>query len=281
MKPQKLAEANLFTMSAIQVSLREQARNVLLCENAEKKAQCAFDVFTSHQKGEHNTSLLDTEGWPERPGRPEKPELLDPRDMPKRRSGGHAGRIGLLHALAHIELNAIDLAFDLLGRYENTPMPEEFYFDWLRVGAEEAKHFMLLQGRLKSLGSSYGALPAHDGLWEAALNTAHNLAARLAVVPMVLEARGLDVTPQMIEKLTKNGDKESADILEVIYEDEKTHVAIGSKWFSYLCQKQNKDPQTQYQNYVQTYFRGDIKPPFNKPARDEAGLPEEFYIFAR
>ena len=112
-------------------------------------------------------------------------------------------------------------------------------------------------------------------------NTAHNLAARLAIVPMVLEARGLDVTPQMIEKLTKNGDKESADILGIIYEDEKTHVAIGSKWFSYLCRKQNKDPQTQYQNFVQTYFKGEIKPPFNKPARDEAGLPERFYIFAR
>ena len=268
-------------ISGNQVSLREQARNVLLCDNAEKKAEYALNVFTHYQKGKQNKFLVESEGWPERPGRPKTPELLHPRDMPKRRSGGHAGRIGLLHALAHIELNAIDLAFDLIGRFINTPMPEDFYADWLRVGAEEAKHFMLLQGRLKSLGSTYGALPAHNGLWEAAQKTAHNLAARLAIVPMVLEARGLDVTPQMIEKLTKNGDKESADILGIIYEDEKTHVAIGSKWFSYLCRKQNKDPQTQYQNFVQTYFQGEIKPPFNKPARDEAGLPERFYIFAR
>lgn len=268
-------------MSDIQISLKEQAREVLLCCHAEKKAQYALDVFTAHQNGEQKTSLRESKEWPERPGRPEKPELLSPKDIPKRRSGGPAGRIGLLHALAHIELNAIDLAFDLLGRFENTPMPEEFYTDWLRVGAEEAKHFMLLQGRLKSLGSYYGALPAHDGLWEAAQNTAHNLAARLAIVPMVLEARGLDVTPQMIEKLTKNGDNESANILGIIYEDEKTHVAIGSKWFSYLCRKQNKDSQIQYQTFVQTYFKGDIKPPFNKPARDEAGLPETFYIFDR
>ena len=268
-------------MSVAYVSLREEARNVLLCDNAEKKAKYALDVYAHYKKVRQKKSKVENEIWPERPGRPKTPELLHPRDMPKRRSSGHAGRIGLLHALAHIELNAIDLAFDLIGRFINTPMPEDFYADWLRVGAEEAKHFMLLQRRLKSLGSTYGALPAHDGLWEAAQKSAHNLAARLAIVPMVLEARGLDVTPQMIEKLTKNGDKESADILVIIYEDEKTHVAIGSKWFSYLCRKQNKDPKTQYQNFVQTYFKGEIKPPFNKPARDEAGLPERFYIFAR
>ena len=254
-------------ISSAQLSLREEARNVLLCENAEKKASFALDIFAHYKKGRQKKSIVEDESWPERPGRPKMPELLKPRDMPKRRPGGHLGRIRLLHALAHIELNAIDLAFDLIGRFINTPMPEDFYTDWLRIGAEEAKHFMLLQRRLKSLGSTYGALPAHDGLWEAAQNTAHNLAARLAIVSMVLEARGLDVTPQMIEKFTKNGDKESAEILGIIYEDEKTHVAIGSKWFSYLCRKQNKDPQIQYQNFVQTYFKGEIKPPFNKPAR--------------
>lgn len=264
----------------MQDSLREQARAVLLCADAEAKAQAALDVFATYHDGLLAKPFSEGEAWPDRPGRPDTPILLAPTDMPKRRSGGRAGRIGLLHALAHIELNAIDLAFDLLGRFSDTPMPDDFYRDWLKVGAEEAKHFMLLQGRLKSLDSTYGALPAHDGLWEAAQNTAHNLAARLAIVPMVLEARGLDVTPQMIEKLTKNGDTESAEILGIIYEDEKTHVAIGSHWFSYLCHKQDKNPQVQYRQFVQTYFRGEIKPPFNKSARDEAGLPEAFYIFS-
>lgn len=260
--------------------LYEDALSVIVCPDAEEKAQRALKTARQWQDG---TGIRPAKNrrmdWPDRPGRPERPRLLPPRDMPKRRAGGKAGRINLLHALAHIELNAIDLAFDLIGRFAHLRMPEAFLTDWARVGGEEAKHFLLLQKRLQSLGSFYGALPAHDGLWEAARDTSHDLAARLAVVPLVLEARGLDVTPRMVEKLEKNGDRESAAILGVIYEDEKKHVAVGSKWFTFVCEREAKDPQSYYRQLVRTYFKGEIKPPFNKPAREQAGLPEEFYVF--
>src|SRR5712692_5962815 len=165
---------------------------------------------------------------PERPARPERPALLPPRDMPKRRNfGSAAGRLALLHALAHIELNAIDLAWDLIARFTDRSLPRAFYDDWVAVAAEEAKHHALVAARLAELGAAYGDLPAHDGLWEAAQATAHDLLARLAVVPLVLEARGLDVTPAMILRLNRFGDAPSAAVLQVIYDDEIGHVATG------------------------------------------------------
>ena len=215
---------------------------------------------------------------PDRPARPPRPLLLPPRDMPKRRAaGGTATRIALLHAVAHIELNAVDLAWDLLARFADRAPPRAFFDDWVAVAAEEAKHFALVSARLEALGAAYGDLPAHDGLWEAAAATAGDLLARLAVVPLVLEARGLDVTPAMIARLERAGDRESAAILKIIYLDEIGHVAAGRRWFEHFCAAAGLAAAPTYQRLVRHYFRGALKPPFNTDARDAAGLPAPFY----
>jgi len=213
-----------------------------------------------------------------RPARPGRPELRPPRDMPKRRNfGSRAGRIALLHALAHIELNAIDLAWDIIVRFAESATPHEFCDDWVGVAAEEAEHFALLADRLGALGSAYGELPAHDGLWEAAAATSHDLLARLAVVPLVLEARGLDVTPEMMLRLERMGDAESVAVLCRIYEDEIGHVAVGARWFERLCHERGLDAQTAFYERVRHYFKGVLKPPFNREARSLAGLPAGYY----
>jgi uncharacterized ferritin-like protein (DUF455 family) len=215
---------------------------------------------------------------PPRPARPARPELLPPRDMPKRRNfGSQAGRIALLHALAHIELNAIDLAWDILARFSDPALPRGFCDDWVAVAAEEAEHFALLARRLQALGAAYGDLPAHDGLWEAAAATAQDLLARLAIVPLVLEARGLDVTPEMILRLERAGDTESAAVLRRIYQDEIGHVAVGLRWFDWLCHRCGLDPAAAFHDRVRRYFTGTLKPPFNRAARDAAGFPAEYY----
>jgi uncharacterized ferritin-like protein (DUF455 family) len=214
---------------------------------------------------------------PDRPARPDAPVLLPPNRMPKRRGGGTLGnRIAMVHALAHIEFVAIDLAFDMAGRF-GAGMPRDFVSDWLSVGADEAMHFSLLARRLAALGSHYGALPAHDGLWEAAGITRHDLAARLAIVPMVLEARGLDVSPATIDRFRAFGDEPSARILSRIYADEIRHVRVGSLWFSKTCDSVGVNHAVHWQHLVRTYFRGSLKPPFNDSARQEAGLPRDFY----
>ena len=212
------------------------------------------------------------------PARPERPLLLPPRDMPKRRNfGSDSGRIALLHALAHIELNAVDLAWDIVARFSGAGLPRGFYSDWVEVAAEEAEHFALLAGRLAALGATYGDLPAHDGMWEAAANTAHDLLARLALVPLVLEARGLDVTPEMICRLERAGDSDSARILTRIYEDEIGHVAVGARWFEWLCHERRLDPEAAFHELVRRHFTGSLKPPFNHAAREAAGFPASYY----
>ena len=179
---------------------------------------------------------------PDRPARPLRPQLLHPSAMPRRRAlTTPAGRIALLHALAHIELNAIDLAWDIAARFPG--QPRAFYDDWVAVGADEARHFLMLSDRLDACGAAYGDLPAHDGLWQAAMDTADDLLARLAVVPLVLEARGLDVTPAMIERLERAGDDASAAILAVIYREEVGHVATGMRWFMHVCGERGLLPE--------------------------------------
>lgn len=214
---------------------------------------------------------------PDCPARPERPELLPPNRMPKRRrAGSDASRIALVHALAHIEFVAIDLAFDLVGRF-GAQFPAAFVDDWMKVGADEAMHFVLLDRRLRALGSHYGALPAHDGLWQAATETAHDVAARLAVVPMVLEARGLDVSPATIERFERLDDYPSARILSRIMADEELHVAAGSRWFRFVCEMAQLDPASTWRELVARHFRGELKPPFNDSARARAGLTRDFY----
>ncbi len=214
---------------------------------------------------------------PPHPSRPERPELLSPRDVPRRRPGSPAGRIALLHAVAHIELNAVDLHWDIIARFAGTPMPMGFYDDWVRAAEEESKHFNLICDCLEALGSHYGALPAHAGMWRAAEDTCSDFMGRLAVVPMVLEARGLDVTPGMIEIFRKAGEDDAVAALETIYAEEVGHVAYGSKWFHFLCGRHELDPKEVFHSLVRRYFHSPLKPPFNEEKRAEAGLPPDFY----
>lgn len=214
---------------------------------------------------------------PLRPARPAAPELMSPRDMPRRRPGSPIGRIALLHAVAHIELNAVDLHWDVIARFTHVPMPLGFYDDWVRAADDEAKHFNLMCDCLEAAGSHYGALPAHAGMWRAAEDTVDDLFGRLAVVPMVLEARGLDVTPGMIAIFEKVGEAGPIAALQTIYAEEVSHVAYGSKWFNWLCGRDGLDPKDAFHSLVRRYFHGTLKPPFNEEKRAEAGLPPDFY----
>jgi uncharacterized ferritin-like protein (DUF455 family) len=220
---------------------------------------------------------IGTADPPRHPARPPRPELLSPRDVPRRRPGSPEGRIALLHAVAHIELNAVDLHWDIIARFGHVPMPTGFYDDWVKAADEESKHFNLVCDCLEDLGSHYGALPAHAGMWRAAEDTAQDLMGRLAVVPMVLEARGLDVTPGMIEVFRKAGATGAVEALETIYAEEVGHVAYGSKWFHFLCGRENTDPKDAFHALVRRYFHGALKPPFNDEKRAEAGIPPDFY----
>jgi uncharacterized ferritin-like protein (DUF455 family) len=214
---------------------------------------------------------------PDEPARPAYPELLAPAQMPKRgKFGSDRARIALWHSLAHIEFVAIDLALDMAGRF-GAEMGAEFVSDFLDVAADEAMHFALLARKLESMGSHYGALPAHGGLWEAARATSHDVAARLAVVPMVLEARGLDVTPATLERVRAAGDQGGAKILARILDDEIRHVAFGTKHFLRCAEMVQANPENLWQSLVKQHFHGAIKPPFNDSARLAAGLSREFY----
>lgn len=214
---------------------------------------------------------------PVSPAWPDAPELLPPNRMPKRGKGGsERARIALWHSLAHIEFVAIDLALDMAGRFGER-MGAEFVDDFLAVAADEAMHFALLARKLESLGSHYGALPAHAGLWEAAHATRGDVAARLAVVPMVLEARGLDVTPATLERVRAAGDEGGAKILTRILDDEIRHVGVGTKHFLRCAEMVQAQPESLWQTLVKRHFRGAIKPPFNDSARLAAGLSRGFY----
>ncbi|WP_311267161.1 ferritin-like domain-containing protein [Sphingobium sp. WCS2017Hpa-17] len=215
---------------------------------------------------------------PDRPARPDVPELLSPAQMPRRgKIGSERARIAMLHALAHIEFVAIDLAFDLIGRFGDQ-FPPDFTSEWMKVGADEAMHFALLDRRLRQLGSHYGALPAHDGLWQAAEETAGDALARLAIVPMVLEARALDITPATVERFEGAGDMTSGKMLRRIVADEIRHVAAGTTWFIWATNRMGVESPKHYQMLVKRHFRGGVKPPFNDSARRQAGLTEEFYV---
>ncbi len=255
--------------------LGEAARAVLLTPDPHDKRRAARGLARAWRQGalEHR---CDT-AMPDQPAWPAAPELLAPNQMPKRGKGGsERGRIALLHALAHIEFVAIDLAVDLVGRFGDQ-FPRQFVDDWIGVAADEAMHFALLDRRLRALGSHYGALPAHAGLWEAAQLTADDALARLAIVPMVLEARGLDVTPATISRFIATGDSVSANILSRIYKDEIRHVSAGTVWFGWLCDERGFNAVETWHALVKSRFRGSLKPPFNDSARHDAGLTQEFY----
>lgn len=258
-------------------SLRGGATLAILSPYLEEKTELAQETARRwHARRLSLRSPLDPE-LPERPGRPEKPLLVPPKATEKRSLHTLPGRIAMLHALAHIELNAVDLALDIVARFASEPVPHSFFDGWMRVAFEEAKHFRMVRERMQALGADYGDMPAHDGLWQAAHSTRNDLTARLAVVPLILEARGLDVTPSLQEKMRETGDIDSADVLKVIYEDEKGHVAVGAKWFRFLCAREKKDPAATFKQLVRANFRGALKAPFNDVARAEAGLTPSFY----
>lgn len=250
-------------------------RAALLTADPRAKCFATRDVARRWRQG--RLAFGFDEAMPDHPARPDEPELLAPAKMPKRGKGGsQRARIALWHSLAHIEFVAIDLALDMAGRF-GAEMGEEFVSDFLAVAADEAMHFALLARKLEQLGSHYGALPAHGGLWQAAFATRHDVAARLAVVPMVLEARGLDVTPATLDRVRAAGDEGGARILARILDDEIRHVAFGTKHFVKVAENRGKRPETLWQSLVREHFRGAIKPPFNDSARLAAGLSRGFY----
>ena len=260
-------------MSAASVS--GAVRAALLECDPRAKAMAARAVARNWRLG-HLGFAFDAP-MPDRPGRPRRPELLPPSRMPKRgRGNSERGRIALWHALAHIEFVAIDLALDMAGRF-GAEMGREFVGDFLAVAADEAMHFALTERKLRALGSHYGALPAHDGLWQSAEETRADVAARLAVVPMVLEARGLDVTPGTLARVRASGDENGARILERILDDEIRHVRFGAKHFESCAAKRAVVTENLWKTLVQRHFRGAIKPPFNDSARQSAGLPRSLY----
>ncbi|MGD8999303.1 MAG: ferritin-like domain-containing protein [Granulosicoccaceae bacterium] len=205
-------------------------------------------------------------------GRPSRPLLVSPRDLPRRRLNDRSGHAALIHAIAHIEFNAINLAWDAVYRFQ--AMPRDYYVDWSRVAAEEASHFLMLREHLRQLGYDYGAFDAHNGLWEMAQKTAHDVMVRMALVPRVLEARGLDVTPGMVERLTSLGDQRAVQILDVIFREEIGHVEIGTRWFRYLCKQRGVDPEQTFTDLLRQYMRGIVRGPFETAARMQAGFTE-------
>lgn len=206
-------------------------------------------------------------------GRPARPQLVKSSQLKRRSLHTDVGRAALIHAVTHIEFNAINLALDAVYRFRD--MPDDFYTDWLKVAAEEAYHYRLLSERLQAMGCRYGDLPAHNGLWEMTVKTDYDVMVRMALVPRVLEARGLDVTPPMMEKLKQVGDQETVDILKIILRDEIGHVAIGSRWFHYCCQQRDLEPISTFQNLLKKYMQSGLRGPFYTEARLQAGFTQD------
>jgi uncharacterized ferritin-like protein (DUF455 family) len=246
-----------------------------LKERAPKsKVQEVFKIYAAYEGGACVVDLhAQLQAYSSIPGQPEKPLLVSPQAVKRRNMHTLEGRAALIHALAHIEFNAINLALDAIWRFSD--MPEAYYAGWLKVAKEEAEHFTLLSEHLQSLGYAYGDFSAHNSLWEMAERTKDDLLARMALVPRTLEARGLDATPALRAKLAQAGDLAAAKILDIILRDEIGHVAIGNRWFNYLCQQRGLQPTAAYEDLAAQYDAPVLKGPFNLDARREAGFTED------
>ena len=254
-------------------NLFEQALACLLLDDPQQKVDAVLSLQADWLAGKLDLNpLSDVMSLPV-PGRPDKPELVDARDVPRRNFSSLKGRLTLVHAIAHIEFNAINLALDAVYRFQD--MPEQYYMDWLRVAAEEAKHFTMLSDYLESHEMSYGILAAHNGLWEMAVKTDFDVLVRMALVPRVLEARGLDVTPGMIRKLQSTGDERLIDILKIIFDEEIGHVKIGTHWFKTLCGQRGLEPESTFLRLIDEYMQGARFGPFETEARIEAGFSQQ------
>lgn len=252
------------------VAVFQESLTCLLLSQPEKKCAAVFALQTRFDNEDLDLTQTNEIHPVNVPGRPEKPILVSPRDVARRNLATEEGRIALIHAIAHIEFNAINLAMDAMYRFQK--MPLEYYRDWMQVAYEEAQHFTMLSKRLQDLGCEYGKFDAHNGLWEMAIKTQHSVIARMALVPRVLEARGLDVTPGMIKRLQGHGDAATVEILKIIFEQEIGHVAIGSRWFNYACSLENVSPEKTFQDLLTEYMSGDLRGPFELEARRKAGF---------
>ena len=241
-------------------------------KNKQHQNNCPTSLMDIASQSIENLSAIKLSEKTEIPGRPLKPELVAPLDLPKRSMRTIEGRAALIHALAHIEFNAINLALDAIWRFDD--MPENYYGDWLKVASEEAYHFSLLNAHLQSLGFEYGSFAGHNSLWEMVDKTKSDVLARMALVPRTMEARGLDASPQLRNKFTQVGDAKMAEILTIILRDEIGHVAIGNDWFNWLCKQRKLEPITTFEQLCVQYSAPKLKPPFNLEARRMAGFSE-------
>lgn len=257
--------------------LREHAFRALIDPNPASKIAAATELFqqaiTQTDAQLIRPPLSPIHRIPD-PGRPEKPPLLAPRELTRRSPATQAGRSAMAHAFAHIEFNAINIGLDAVYRFND--QPADFYRDWLRVAAEEGKHFELLNNYLNQHRQTYGDYPAHDSLWETVHATDHDVLIRMALIPRVLEARGLDVTPGIAEKLRNHGDTALADILGIIYTEEIGHVEIGTRWFQYHCHERKLNARQTFRDLLNEYMAGRIRGPYDEAGRKQAGFsPEE------
>ncbi|KAJ5811356.1 hypothetical protein N7474_007657 [Penicillium riverlandense] len=283
--PQDPGAAHYLDQSA---TLCDWAVHILNTANPEHKIELTIYLFSAFTSRENTDSPMPLgRGTITPPDNPPRENLttVTPGTMPKSGRGGTLkSRIAMLHALANIELWAIDLAIDICVRFStfhtngnSQELPRAFFHDWLKVASDEAKHFSLLRARLEELGSSFGALPVHHSLWDSATETAYDLRARISIIALVHEARGLDVNPMTIQKFRNAGDTESVKSLEVIHNDEITHVTTGHRWLTWICGQEGTDPVQVFRSNVQKHFRGPIRGPFNEEARLQAGMDRRYY----
>ena len=257
------------------LELREASLAILASTDVQTKVEqlpILFDGYQNQQIGLDIARNINAQDHT-LPGRPVKPEVVLPKLVPKRRMDTIEGRAGLLHSLAHIEFNAMNLALDAIWRFPN--MPKEYYSDWLKVAKEEAYHFSLINEHLHSHGYSYGDFPAHNSLWEMVERTTESVIARMALVPRTMEARGLDAVPSIRDRFRQIKEDRAVEILEIILNDEIGHVLIGNRWFNFLCNKDNLSPITTYRELVVQYRAPILKGPFNMQARKHAGFSAE------
>lgn len=261
------------------MDMRERALQALLQREPDEKAAAVtalHDDWLGQRLPLRPDALLrepvSEGGLSALPGRPDRPRLVAPKDLPQRSAHTATGHAALIHAVAHIEFNAINLALDAVWRFAD--LPAAFYADWLRVAREEALHFSLLQTHLRTLGHAYGDFEAHDGLWMMTAKTSADVLARMALVPRLLEARGLDATPPMQARLARAGDTRAVEILEVILRDEVGHVEVGNRWFRHLCAQRGLEPLAHFRQLAREYGAPRLKPPFNLEARRRAGFDE-------
>lgn len=261
------------TLSNMESNLFSQAHHCLMENDPQRKVDCTKALYAKCQSDSLERTAHKEIQRIERPGRPEHPNLVRPRELAKRSPFTDEGRAALIHSLCHIEFNAINLGLDAVYRFQD--MPSDYYIDWLKVAAEEAYHFSMLHEHLQTLGYEYGDFDSHNGLWEMALDTDYDVLVRMALVPRVMEARGLDVTPGILSKLEKSKDHAAVAILEIIHKDEVGHVKIGTDWFHYLCEQRQQNSMDTFRELLNKHMKGGIHGPFALDTRKLAGFTEE------